>query len=148
MIQRGTQATGLGVMIGRCSLDSQYGRPDCHSVYVGCSFFRYMNDELRHHTNQRRKHKTWAREDNQFGLHCYFRSNPTQIGYRKRMIEIWQEHASFLTSQRLANQVRTMIKKGWFSDLEILEIHQKINNEQDSNTVLDTSSITKQKQPN
>ena len=25
-----------------------------------------------------------------------------------------------------------IIKKGWFSDLEILEIHQKINNEQDS----------------
>ena len=41
-----------------------------------------------------------------------------------------------------------MIKKGWFSDLEILEIQQKINNEQDSNTGPDTSSINNQKQPN
>ena len=62
------------------------------------------------------------------------------------MIEIWQECASFqTTSQRLSDQVRTIIKKGWFSDREILEIHQKINNEQDSNTVLDTSNINKQK---
>ena len=45
-------------------------------------------------------------------------------GYRKRMIEIWQECASFqTTSQRLVDKVRTMIKKGWFSDLEILELH-------------------------
>ena len=64
------------------------------------------------------------------------------------MIEIWQKCASFQTSQRLANQVRTIIKKGWFSDLEILEIHQKINNKQDNNTVTDTSRINKQKQPN
>ena len=45
------------------------------------------------------------------------------------MIEIWQECASFqTTSQRLSDyiSVRTIIKKSWFSDLEILEIHQKI----------------------
>ena len=58
------------------------------------------------------------------------------------MIEIWQECSSFQTTiQRLANQVRTTIKKSSFSDLEILEIHQKINNEQDSNTISDTKSI-------
>ena len=34
------------------------------------------------------------------------------------------------------------------NSLEILEIHQKINNEQDDNTVTDTSIINKQKQPN
>ena len=62
------------------------------------------------------------------------------------MIEIC---ASFhTTSQRLADQVRTIIKKGWFSDLVIREIHKKINNEQDDNTVSDTSRINKQKQPN
>ena len=54
------------------------------------------------------------------------------------MIEIWQECANFQTIQRLADHVRTIIKKGWFSDLEILKIYQKINNEQDSNTVADT----------
>ena len=34
------------------------------------------------------------------------------------------------------------------SDLEILEIHQKINNGQDSNIISDKPSINKQKQSN
>ena len=47
------------------------------------------------------------------------------------------------TSQRVAYQIRTIIKKGWFSDLKILEIHQKINNEQNDNAVPETSRINK-----
>ena len=79
---------------------------------------------------------------------CYFQSNPSQRGYRKRMIEIWLECLSFqTTSQRLTDQVRTIIKKGWFSVLEILEIHQKAP-KQNYDTVPDTSSGVKQKQPN
>ena len=129
-------------MIGRCSPSSQHGRPDRHPENVGCSFFRYKNDELRKHTNQKCKHKTWTREDNQLALHSYFRSNSTQRGYRKRRIEIWQEGSSFQTTiQRFADQVRTIIKKGWFSDFEILEIHQKINNQLGSNTVPETLNI-------
>ena len=64
-------------------------------------------------------------------------------------MEIWQEHSNFqTTSQRLADRVRTIIKKGWFSDLEILEIHQKINDQQSSNNTLPgTSNINKQTQP-
>ena len=141
-------ATGFGVIIGRCSPDSQHGRPNRHPANVGCSFFRYTNDDLRNHTNQRCKHKIWTREDNQLALHGYFRSSLTQKGRRKRMIKIWQECASFQTSQILADQVRIIINNGWFSDLEILEIHQKINNEQDSYTISDTQSINNQKQPN
>ena len=148
MTQRGTQATGLGVMIGRCYLDSQHGKPNRHPAKVGCSS-RYTNGDLRNYNNQRRKRKTWTRENNQLALHCYFRSSPSQRGYRKRMIEIWLECASVQTAtQRLADQVRTIIKKGLFFDLEILEIHQKINDVQDSNTVPGTSRINKQKQPN
>ena len=46
------------------------------------------------------------------------------------MIEIRQECSTFpTTNQRLADQVRTLIKKGWFSDLEILETYQKIKNQ-------------------
>ena len=42
------------------------------------------------------------------------------------MIEIWQECWKFqTTSHRLADQVRTIIKKGWFSEFKILEIQQK-----------------------
>ena len=53
------------------------------------------------------------------------------------MIAIWQEYASFQTTR----QVRTIIKK-------IFEIHQKTNNEQDSNTKSDTLNIDKQEQSN
>ena len=45
---------------------------------------------------------------------------------------------------RLADQVRTIIKKGWFSDLEILEIHQKTLKQ--DNTIPNTSSGANQKQ--
>ena len=113
IMQPGTQATGLDVMIGQCSPDSQHGRPDHHPVNVACSVFRYMNEDLKNHTNQRRKHKTWTREDSQLALHCYFSSSRTLRGYRTRMIEIRQECACFqTTSQRVADQVRTIIKKG------------------------------------
>ena len=65
------------------------------------------------------------------------------------MIEIWQRYNNFqTTSQRLADQVRTIIKKDWFSDFEIIEIQQKINYQQGNNTLPDTSNINKQKQPN
>ena len=62
------------------------------------------------------------------------------------MIVIWQECASFRTSQKLADQIRTIIKKGWFSDHDILEIHQETNNWKDSNTTSDTPSMDKQEQ--
>ena len=65
------------------------------------------------------------------------------------MIEIWQEWSNFqTTSLRITDQVRTMIKKGLFSDREIIEIHQKINNQRGNNTVPVTSNINKQKQSN
>ena len=145
--QRGTQDSDLGVMISRCSLDSQHRRPDRHPANVGCSIFRYTNNDSTNPTNQRPKRKTWTREDNQLALHCYFKSNPTQRGYRKRMMEIWQELSIFQTSQRFADQVRTILKKGWFSELEIIEIHQKINDQERRNTLPDTQNINKQKQP-
>ena len=111
-------------------------------------FFRYINDDVSNHNEQRPKRRRWTREENQLVLECYFRSNPSQRGYRKRMMEIWQERPTFqTTSQRLADQVKTIMKKGWFSNLELLEIHQKTL-KQSYNTVPDTPSGVKQKQSN
>ena len=113
-------------MIGRCSPDNQHGGIDRHPTNVGCSIFRYINDDVTKHNDQRPTRKTWTMEDYQLPLQCNFRSNPSRRGYRKRIIEIWQECAKFQTnSQRLADQVRTKIKKGGFSDLELLETHKK-----------------------
>ena len=132
-------------MIGRFFLDSQYGRPDSHPANVGCSLFRYTNCD---YTNQRPKEKTWTRENKQLALNCYFGRNPTQRGHRKRMMEVWQELSNFQTTiQRLADQIRTIMKKGWFSELEIIEIHQELNDQERRNTTLSgTSNINKQKQ--
>ena len=93
---------------------------DRHPANVGCSFFKDTND-VNNDTNQRYQHRKWTREDNKLALHSYFRNNATQRSYRKRMIEIWEECTRFQTSQRLADLVRRIIKKGWFS---VLEIHQ------------------------
>ena len=63
------------------------------------------------------------------------------------MIVIWQECSIFqTTSQRLADQVRTIVKKDWFSDLDLLEIKQKP--QQTYNTAPDTLTGIKQKQSN
>ena len=64
------------------------------------------------------------------------------------MIDIWQECAKFqTTSQMIADQVRTIIKKGRFSDHELLEIPQKTH-KQNYNTEPDMSSGVNQKQAN
>ena len=132
-------------MISRCSHDSQYGRSGRHVANVSCSLFNYRNNYVRYHNGQRPKGKTWTWVDNHLVLHSYFRSNLSKRGYRKRMIEIWKECANFHTSQRLTNQVRIIIiKKGWFSDLEMLVIHQKTSKQHD-NTVPDKSSVFKKK---
>ena len=39
------------------------------------------------------------------------------------------------------------MKKGWFSEHEIIEIHQKINDQERRNTLTNSSNINKQKQP-
>ena len=47
----------------------------------------------------------------------------------KMMIEIWQKYARFMTTRlRFADQ-EIIIKKGCFSDIEILKMRQKTNNE-------------------
>ena len=64
------------------------------------------------------------------------------------MIEIWQECSSFLTtSQWLAEQIKIIFLKSWFSDLEVVDIHEKINNQEGNKTVPDTSRVVKEKQP-
>ena len=76
-------------------------------------------------------------EDNKFALYCYFKSNLTQ-----RMIIIWVKFAAYkTTNQRFTYQALTVIKKGWFSELEVLEIHQQIyreTNQHATNIVIET----------
>ena len=63
------------------------------------------------------------------------------------MIEIWTDFARFkTTNQRLTDQVRTITKNCWFSDLEIWEIPQQIyrqTHQQTLNTVTETLNTGK-----
>ena len=150
IIQHGIQKIGLGVMISRCSLNSQHWEPDWHPANVDCS--RYASNEQINHSHQIPHHRKWTREDNKLALYCYFQTNPAKWGYRKRMIEIWPEFSKFrATNQRLADQVRSITKNGWFSDLETLEIHQQIyrhTHQQTPNTVTETINTGKPEIPN
>ena len=70
---------------------------------------------------------------------------------KKRITRIRNECARFqTTNQNLADKVKTIIKSGWFSELEIQEMRQKINREsrQDTNTITDTSNTEKQAHSN
>ena len=125
--QYGTQTTGLGVMISRCSFDSQHGVLYQHPTNVGCSssrytnnsFFRYTNDEQIDHSHQRPRHRKWTGEDNKLALYSYFRSNLAKRGCRKRMIEIWTEFGRFkVINQRLADQFRTLKRMVGFMTLK------------------------------
>ena len=64
------------------------------------------------------------------------------------MIEIWTESAKFNTSQRFADQARIILKKGWFSNLEILWVWRHVPSkeyEQEPSTWIETLNIEKQK---
>ena len=101
---------------------------DKHFVNVGCSFTRYTT------------------------LYSYFRSNNAKGGYRKRKIKIWTEFGRFKTTdQTITDQIRTITKNGWFSDLEILETHQQIyrqTHQQSPTTVTETINTGKLETPN
>ena len=119
-------------MIGRFSFDSQYNGPDHRPADVSFSSFMHKNNDQSNYSAERHKRKKkWTREDNKNVFHCYFQSNLTQRGHRKRMIEIWEESARFnATSQILADQARIESNKAWFSDRKILEICKQINSEE------------------
>ena len=55
------------------------------------------------------------------------------------------------TSQILADQARMILKKSWFSDLEILEICKRVSSEkyeQDSTRCIETLNTEKQESSN
>ena len=81
----------------------------------------------RHHapetTSGSSKRRMYSREDNRNILRCYFASEPDRKGYRKRMKEIWDQSGGFeVTEQRLADQVRNIKKREWFTPEEMDEL--------------------------
>ena len=56
-------------------------------------------------------------------MQCYFLSEPKIIGYRKRMLSLWQQKGMFWVSeQRLVDQANTIRRNSWMTELEIEEL--------------------------
>ena len=76
-----------------------------------------------------KKRKQWISSENREVLMCYFKSEPSRRGYRKRFHALWIEHhpESDICEQRLADQQKTIIRNNWFSETEIDEIKRHAN---------------------
>ena len=91
--------------------------------------FQIHKQCLKQQTSERRQNKC-SREENKIIICCYLKSNPTQRDYRKRKIRIWKEAANFCTtSQRFADQARMILKRGWFSHLDIKGIRREVSHD-------------------
>ena len=77
----------------------------------------------RHHATARTRRRKWTLDDNRRVMGCYYESNPSRNGYRRRMHELWISHGNFyVTEQRLVDQANQIRKRKWLSDLELKEI--------------------------
>ena len=60
-------------------------------------------------------------------MECYLLSEPKVRGYRKRMLSLWLQKAMFCVSeQRLVDQVNTIRRNSWMSELEIEKEERKV----------------------
>ena len=74
-----------------------------------------------------RTRKKWTKDESKEIWKCYRMSNPAMRGHRKRMYNIWHERNNALqTEQRLADQIRGIIKNNWLSVIEREEIEKQL----------------------
>ena len=67
--------------------------------------------------------RRWTKEVNKLVMRCFYQSDPTRRGYRKRMIAIWREIGTFeVTKQRLVDQLRIIRTNEWLIKVELEEI--------------------------
>ena len=60
-------------------------------------------------------------------MQCYFLSEPKNLGYRKRMLSLWQQKGMFWVSeQRLVDQANTICRNSWMTELEKEELERKV----------------------
>ena len=80
-------------------------------------------------------------QENKIVMQCYFLSEPKIIGYRKRMLSLWQQKGMFWVSeQRLVDQANTIRRNSWMTELEIEELERKVTGS-DSVLVEETRSV-------
>ena len=75
-----------------------------------------------------KKHR-WSREDNKELICCWMLSSPERRGFRKRLYDIYQDRnpETEATEQLLAGQVRSVITRKVFSDVELEEFRRDLH---------------------
>ena len=81
------------------------------------------------------RRRKWSTNDNRLLMECYFKSRPDERGYRQRMHRIWRQSGGDVpvSEHRLADQVRTIKSKGWFSREELEDIKRHALTSSDTN---------------
>ena len=71
--------------------------------------------------------RRWTKEEKKIVMRCFYQSEPTRRGYRKRMITVWREIGTFeITEQRLVDQARVTRINQWLTEVELEGIQRKI----------------------
>jgi len=69
------------------------------------------------------KRRKWTTDENRMLMRYYYESEPEKRGYRQRLYRLWRSSGlGEASEQRLSDQVRTILKHRWFSQLELEEI--------------------------
>ena len=78
-----------------------------------------------------------------FIMGCYFRCNPSRLGYRKRMLGLWNSKGLFfIIEQRLVDQADNIRKKGQLTEVELEEIKRKIEFDNGNRNDTDPENVT------
>ncbi len=90
----------------------------------------------------RQSRKKWSTGENRDVMRCYYASNPSERGYRKRMHQLWLAAYpnSGISEQRLADQRSVSAKNKLLSDVELEEIQRSVHSPQSTAAVHDTST--------
>ena len=84
----------------------------------------------------------WSKEVNKIAMKCFYKSEPSKRGYRKRMFAKWQEIGVFnVSEQRLADQVRAIKNNNFLSNVELEEIEREIVMEENNGTVQESNEM-------
>ena len=71
--------------------------------------------------------RRWSKDENKLVMRCFYQSDLTRRGCRKRMITTWREIGTFeITEQRLVDQARVIRTNEWLTEVELEEIRRKI----------------------
>ena len=71
--------------------------------------------------------RRWTKKEKKLVMRCFYQSEPTRRGYRKRMITVWREIGTFeITEQRLVDQARVTRINQWLTEVELEGIQRKI----------------------